>query len=107
MAQPDRGPDLEALDQPKSSEDEYAAAQKSAEARNTRFESGPIPQADSGEASRLTSLMSDPPNGRFPEMTAGAKAKATTMGGRRGRTQFDKPADFQAFGGEKGISPNM
>src|SRR5262249_23496912 len=47
-------------------DEEFAAAQKNAEARNTRFESGAIPQADSGQATRLTVLMSDPPNGRFP-----------------------------------------
>src|SRR4051812_887497 len=38
-------------------DEEFAAAQKSAEARNTRFESGAIPQADSGQATRLTSLI--------------------------------------------------
>src|SRR3954465_2431191 len=47
-------------------DEEFAAAQKSAQARNKRFESGAIPQADSGtEVTRLTSLMTDPPNGRF------------------------------------------
>src|ERR1700733_16068496 len=45
-------------------DDEFAAAQKSAQARNQRFESGAIPQADSGtQVMRLTSLMSDPPKG--------------------------------------------
>src|ERR1700722_8180440 len=40
-------------------EEEFAAAQKSAEARNKRFESGAIPQADSGtQVMRLTSLLS-------------------------------------------------
>src|SRR5271169_3940064 len=48
-------------------DEEFAAAQKAAQARNKRFESGAIPQADSGtEVLRLTSLLSDPPNGRFP-----------------------------------------
>jgi hypothetical protein len=45
---------------------EFAAAQKSAEARNQRFLSGAIPQADAGEATRLTSLLVDPPNGSSP-----------------------------------------
>ena len=54
-------------------DEEFAAAQKSAEDRNTRFQSGAIPQADAGEATRLTSLMIDPPNGRFPELTAKGK----------------------------------
>ena len=52
-------------------DEEFAAAQKNADNRNKRFESGAIPQADSGEGvTRLTSLMSDPPNGRFPALTA-------------------------------------
>src|SRR5215813_13600282 len=50
-------------------DEEFKAAQSSAEARNKRFESGAIPQADSGQATRLTSLISDPPNGRFPGLT--------------------------------------
>src|SRR5215468_12689120 len=50
-------------------DEEFAAAQKSADARNKRFESGAIPQADSGtQVMRLTSLMSEPANGRFPEL---------------------------------------
>src|ERR1700745_3552550 len=55
-------------------DEEYAAAQKRAEARNKRFESGAIPQADSGsQVMRLTSLISDPPNGRFPALTPKGK----------------------------------
>src|SRR4051812_7517636 len=41
-------------------DEEFAAAQTSANARNSRFDSA-IPQADPGQASRLTSLMVDPP----------------------------------------------
>ncbi len=54
-------------------DEEFAVAQKNAEARNTRFESGAIPQADSGQATRLTSLMIDPPDGRFPALTPKGK----------------------------------
>src|SRR5580692_2380225 len=55
-------------------DEEYAAAQKGAKARNDRFESGAIPQADSGtQVLRLTSLMSEPPNGRFPALTPKGK----------------------------------
>ena len=50
-------------------DEEFAAAQKSAEDRNTRFLSGAIPQADAGQATRQTSLLVDPPNGRFPALT--------------------------------------
>ena len=45
-------------------DEEFAAAQKSAQARNQRFESGAIPQADSStQVMRLTSLLNDPPDG--------------------------------------------
>src|SRR5580698_7162561 len=51
-------------------DEEFAAAQKAAQARNKRFESGAIPQADSGtQVLRLTSLLSEPANGRFPALT--------------------------------------
>src|SRR5262245_46786997 len=54
-------------------DEEFAAAQKGADDRNTRFQSGAIPQADAGAASRLTSLIVDPPNGRFPALTPKGK----------------------------------
>src|SRR3977135_4214892 len=54
-------------------DEEFAAAQKNVENRNKRFEAGAIPQADSGEVTRLTSLLIDPPNGRFPALTAKGK----------------------------------
>ena len=78
-------------------DEEYAAAQKSAQARNQRFESGAIPQADSGtEVTRLTSLLSDPPNGRFPELTPNGKEMYQKMHGsyKPGQTVFDTPDDF-------------
>ena len=80
-------------------DEEFAAAQKSAEARNTRFESGTIPQADSGQATRLTSLMSDPPNGRFPALTAKGKELYDKMHGsyKPGQTVFDSPEDFDSW----------
>ena len=80
-------------------DEEFAAAQKSAEARNIRFESGAIPQADSGQATRLTSLMSDPPNGRFPALTAKGKELYDKMRGsyKPGQTVFDSPEDFDSW----------
>jgi hypothetical protein len=80
-------------------DEEYAAAQASAEARNKRFESGAIPQADSGGASRLTSLMSDPPNGRFPALTEKGKELYDKMRGsyKPGQTVFDTPDDFDSW----------
>jgi len=80
-------------------DEEFAAAQKSAEARNERFLSGAIPQADAGEATRLTSLMVDPPNGRFPELTPKGKELYAQMRGsyKPGQTVFDSPEDFDTW----------
>jgi hypothetical protein len=81
------------------SDEEFAAAQKSAEARNTRFEAGAIPQADSGPAQRLTSLISEPPNGRFPALTPKGKDLYDKMHGsyKPGQTVFDSPEDFDTW----------
>src|SRR5512138_3689815 len=62
-------------------DEEFAAAQKSADDRNARFLSGAIPQADAGQAIRQTSLLIDPPNGRFPELTAKGKQLYDQMRG--------------------------
>ncbi|HTG73557.1 MAG TPA: hypothetical protein VMB70_07300 [Terriglobia bacterium] len=50
-------------------DEEFAAAQKNAAASSERFQGGAIPTADARTASRLTSLISDPPDGRFPAFT--------------------------------------
>jgi hypothetical protein len=80
-------------------DEEFAAAQKSADDRNKRFLSGAIPQADAGQATRQTSLMIDPPNGRFPELTARGKALYDQMRGsyKPGQTVFDTPEDFDSW----------
>jgi len=80
-------------------DEEFAAAQKTGENRNKRFESGAIPQADSGEVSRLTSLLVDPPNGRFPALTAKGKERYDQMHGsyKPGQTVFDSPEDFDTW----------
>lgn len=81
-------------------EDEYAAAQKSASARNKRFESGPIPQADSGTGVlKQTSLLIEPPDGRFPELTPLGKELYAKMHGsyKPGQTVFDTPDDFDSW----------
>jgi hypothetical protein len=81
-------------------DEEFAAAQNSAEARNKRFESGAIPQADSGQGvTRLTSLLSDPPNGRFPALTPKGKELYDKMHGsyKPGQTVFDTPDDFDSW----------
>jgi hypothetical protein len=81
-------------------EEEYAAAQKAAQARNQRFESGAIPQADSGtQVMRLTSLISEPANGRFPALTPKGKELYDLMHGsyKPGQTVFDSPDDFDSW----------
>jgi hypothetical protein len=80
-------------------DEEYAAAQKSVESRNTRFQSGAIPQADAGGATRLTSLLVDPANGRFPELTPRGKELYDRMRGsyKPGQTVFDTPEDFDSW----------
>jgi hypothetical protein len=81
-------------------EDEYAAAVKAADNRNKRFESGAIPQADSGSAVlRQTSLLIEPANGRFPALTDKGKAMYAAMHGsyKPGQTVFDSPDDFDEW----------
>ena len=81
-------------------EEELAAAQKSAASRNKRFESGAIPQADSGtQVMNLTSLMSEPANGRFPALTPQGKEMYAKMHGsyKPGQTVFDTPDDFDSW----------
>jgi hypothetical protein len=81
-------------------DEELAAAKKSAEQRNKRFESGAIPQADSGtEVMQFTSLLSEPANGRFPALTPNGKALYDKMHGsyKPGQTVFDSPDDFDSW----------
>jgi len=81
-------------------DEEYAAAQKSATARNKRFESGAIPQADSGtQVMRQTSLLVYPEDGRFPALTPEGKALYDKMHGsyKPGQTVFDTPDDFDSW----------
>jgi hypothetical protein len=81
-------------------DEEFVAAQKAADARNKRFESGAIPQADSGTAvMRLTSLISEPADGQFPALTPKGKEMFDKMHGsyKRGQTVFDSPDDFDEW----------
>jgi hypothetical protein len=81
-------------------DEEYAAARKAADARNKRFESGAIPQADSGTGVlRLTSLLVDPPDGRFPALTHKGQEMYEHMHGsyKPGQTVFDTPDDFDSW----------
>jgi hypothetical protein len=81
-------------------EDEFAKAQKAVEARDTRFQSGAIPQADAaGKAMRQTSLIVDPPDGRFPSLTDYGKRVQAEMKSsyKPGQTVFDSVDDFSAW----------
>lgn len=79
---------------------EVAQAEGKLEARNKRFESGPIPTADtSSRVMRQTSLIVDPPDGQFPPLTDYGKQLQAEMRGsyRPGQTVFDSVADFSAW----------
>jgi hypothetical protein len=80
-------------------EDEFAKAQAGIEARNSRL-TGPIPVADTPKrAMRQTSLIVDPPDGRFPKLTEyGMKLQADMRSSYRpGQTVFDSVEDFSAW----------
>jgi len=73
-------------------DEEFKAAQAAAAQRADRYQGGAVPAADGGGASRLTSLMSDPPNGRFPELTPkGKEMNDKFYGSYKPRTADGKP----------------
>ena len=81
-------------------DEEFAAEQASVEARDSRFLAGAIPVADpAGQAMRLTSLIIDPPDGRFPELTETGVALQADMRSsyRPGQTVFDGIEDFNSW----------
>jgi hypothetical protein len=81
-------------------DDQLAQAKARLEARNKRFKSGPIPVADtSNRVMRQTSLIVDPQDGQFPELTEYGKQLQAKMRSsyRPGETVFDSPADFSAW----------
>jgi hypothetical protein len=81
-------------------DEELTKAQTALEARNKRFESGPIPAADTSKrVMRQTSLIVDPPDGRFPALTDyGKKLQADMRSSYRpGQTVFDAVEDFSAW----------
>lgn len=81
-------------------EEEFLEKQESVAARDQRFQGGPIPAADAaGQALRQTSLIVDPPNGQFPELTDLGKQLQATMRGSYHPTQtvFDTIDDFSSW----------
>lgn len=82
------------------SDAEYNAAKQTLEARNKRFDGAAVPVADTSQrVMRQTSLIVDPANGRFPELTDYGKQLQAEMRSsyRPGQTVFDNPADFAAW----------
>ena len=81
-------------------DEEFAQAQENIEARDERFQSGPIPVADAaGRAMRQTSLIIDPPDGQFPALTPLGEELSLIMQGSydREQTVFDSVEDFSAW----------
>jgi hypothetical protein len=81
-------------------DEEFAAKQASVAARDDNFQDGPIPQADAaGRALRQTSLIFDPPDGQFPELTEYGKELQAQMKGSYHPTQtvFDQIDDFSSW----------
>jgi hypothetical protein len=97
-------------------DEEYAAVQERLVARNTRYEEeirsnkmGMGHWAETTEAQRLTSLLVDPPNGRFPELTEKGKQLSAQMGSSWSRDVFDEPTDFDTWDRciTRGLPPSM
>jgi len=81
-------------------DEEFEEAQAAVAARDERFQSGPIPVADAaGTAMRQTSLIVDPPDGRFPPLTPYGKELQANMRDsyRPDQTVFDSVDDFSAW----------
>jgi hypothetical protein len=98
------------------SDEEFAQTEKGLEGPNTRYDEeiktnkmGIGHWAETTTAQRLTSLLVEPANGRFPALTESAKAKAPLMGSSWGREVFDKPTDFDSWDRciTRGLPPSM
>ena len=61
------------------------------------------------DAARLTSLLVEPKNGRFPELTERGKELASKMKSSWSSTVFDKPTDFDTWDRciTRGLPPSM
>lgn len=102
-------------------EEEYAAnAQRLDETRNARYDEevksnkmGMGHWAETTEAQRINSLLVDPPDGRFPELTERGKELATHIASSWSTEQsgrgFDSVADFDTWDRciTRGLPPSM
>jgi uncharacterized membrane protein YgcG len=84
-------------------DEEYAAAQTRAAASSANFQGGAIPSADARTASRLTSLISEPLDGRFPAFTPKGQEMFDKLHGSYrprqvdGKPVFDNIDDFDTW----------
>jgi hypothetical protein len=100
-------------------DEEYAEAQQRLAARDERYQQeiqsnkmgmGHWAEAShNNDAARLTSLMFEPANGRFPELTERGKELASKMSSSWSAKQFDKPTDFDTWDRciTRGLPPSM
>jgi hypothetical protein len=100
-------------------DEEYAATQQRLEARDQRYQEeiksnkmgmGHWAEAShNNDAARMTSLLVEPKDGRFPELTERGKELASKMSSSWSGTQFDKPTDFDTWDRciTRGLPPSM
>jgi hypothetical protein len=101
------------------SDEEYAATQLRLQARDDRYQEeiksnkmgmGHWAEAShNNDAARLTSLLVEPKNGRFPELTERGKELASKMKSSWSAQVFDKPTDFDTWDRciTRGLPPSM
>ena len=106
-------------DRQELTDEEYAKTQERLAARDQRYQDeiksnkmgmGHWAEAShNNDAARLTSLIVDPPNGRFPELTARGKELGEAMSSSWSATVFDKPTDFDTWDRciTRGLPPSM
>jgi len=106
-------------DREELTDEEYAATQQRLQARDDRYQDeiksnkmgmGHWAEAShGGDAARLTSLLVEPKNGRFPEMTDHGKDLAGKMRSSWSGTVFEKPTDFDTWDRciTRGLPPSM
>jgi hypothetical protein len=100
-------------------DEEYAQTEKQLAARDQRYQDeiksnkmgmGHWAEASHhNEAARLTSLLREPANGRFPELTERGKELASQMSSSWTGKTFDKPTDFDTWDRciTRGLPPSM
>src|SRR5262245_14851112 len=84
-------------------DEEFKTAEQRAATRIKQQQDATVPTSDGGPASRLTSLISDPPDGRFPALTPKGTEMLNQLYGSykprtaNGRPIFDNMNDFDTW----------